>query len=276
MLPSNAASVLDAVVIRIALPALVVREISDLAFDQRMLVPVVVAWSTLALIALAVWAVARLLRFDRRTTGTLLVVVPLGNTSFLGFPAVEALLGNEYLGAAVVYDQAGSFLALSTYATFMAARYGSTTATTRMLVTRLLRFPPFLALLAALALRPIGLPPPAAELAASLGGTVTPLAMLAIGLRLDPASVVHRPSALGVGLALRMLVAPAAVLLVATWLRADGPVWEVAQLQAAMPPMVTAAVLAADAGLDGRLASALTGAGVMLAMVTLPLWSFVV
>ena len=274
LLPEDAARVLDAVVIRIALPALVVHELVGISLDPRMLVPVAVAWSTLALLAVAVWLLARLLRFDALTTGTLLVVVPLGNTSFLGFPAVEALLGRDHLAPAVVYDQLGTFLALATYATFVAGRYGASPSSRGAgPVARLLRFPPFLALLAALVLRPVGLPPVLDELTGVLGATVTPLAMLSIGLRLDLRAVTHRPLALGTGLSLRMLVAPAAVLLVARLVGADGPVWDVAQLEAAMPPMVTAAVVAAEAGLDARLAAALTGAGVVLAMVTLPLWT---
>lgn len=68
-LPDGAGPVLDAVVIRVSLPALVL---------------------------------ARVARLDRRTTATLLVVVPRSNSSFLGFPAVEALLGADHLPAAVV------------------------------------------------------------------------------------------------------------------------------------------------------------------------------
>ena len=276
LLPENAARVLDALVIRIALPALVVNELVEISLEPRMLVPVAVAWSTLALLAAAVWLLSRLLRFDTLTTGTLMVVVPLGNTSFLGFPAVEALLGSDHLAPAVVYDQLGTFLALATYATFVAGRYGPQGSSGNSgPVARLLRFPPFLALLAALVLRPVGLPPVLDELTAVLGGTVTPLAMLSIGLRLDLGAVTHRPLALGTGLSLRMLFAPAAVLLTARVLGVDGPVWDVSQLEAAMPPMVTAAVVAADAGLDARLAAALTGAGVVVAMVTLPLWTLV-
>jgi malate permease and related proteins len=69
----------------------------------------------------SVWGLARLARLDARTSGTLLLVVPLANTSFLGFPAVEALLGADHLPAAVVYDQLGSFLALATYGAVVAA-----------------------------------------------------------------------------------------------------------------------------------------------------------
>ncbi len=50
-------------------------------------------------------------------------------------------------------------------------------------------------------------------------------------------------------------------------------VWETSVLEAAMPPMVTARVVAAAAGLDEELAAALVGVGLRCALVTVPLWA---
>jgi predicted permease len=43
-------------------------------------------------------------------------------------------------------------------------------------------------------------------------------------------------------------------------------------LEAAMPPMITSAALAAMAGLAPELAAAMVGYGTLAAMATLPLW----
>jgi malate permease and related proteins len=277
VLPDGAARVLDAVVVRLSLPALILAVVPGIPLDATVLVPVAVAWGTLGVLAVAVLVLARLLRLDPVTRATLLIVVPLGNTSFLGFPAVEALLGAEQLGFAVVYDQLGSFLGLATYAAILAARYGTVEEGTARPnpFRRVLTFPPFLALVLALLLRPIGVPPPLLDLAEVLGATVTPLAMLAIGLRLDLAVAGHKPLALGLGLGLRMVLAPALVLAAVVATGASGAVYDVALLESAMPPMVTAAVVASDAGLDDRLAAGLAGLGVLVAMVTLPAWTLV-
>jgi malate permease and related proteins len=274
-LPDRSARVLDTIVIRLSLPALIVAVVPELPLDAAIVVPVAVAWTTTAALALAVWGTSRLLRFDPLTRATLLVVVPLGNTSFLGFPAIEALLGLGQLGVAVIYDQLGSFLALATYASIMAARHGNPPSGQRIRspLRRVATFPPFVALVAALALRPVGIPDPLADLAGVLGATVTPLAMLAVGLRLDLAAGRHRPVALVNGLVLRMVLAPAAVLGVVAATGVSGDVYDVSVLQSAMPPMVTAAVVASEAGLDSTLAAALAGIGVVVAMGTLPLWT---
>jgi malate permease and related proteins len=270
-LPDGSAAVLDAVVVRISLPALILSVVPDIPLAADVFVPLLVAWGQLVLLAGAVLLAARLLRLDPVTRATLLIVVPLGNTAFLGFPAVEALLGPEALPFAVVYDQLGSFIALTTYGSLLAARLGRTEVR-RAPVRAVLTFPPFLGLVAALAFRLVGMPPVLDAAMAVVGATVTPLAVLAIGLRIDLGSVAYRPGALALGLGLRMLAAPAVVLLLARSIGAEGLVWDVTVLQAAMPPMITAAVVASNAGLDSRLASALSGLGVVVAMGTLPLW----
>lgn len=268
--PDGTAAVVDRLVIVLALPGLVLARVPSLTLDGAALVPAGVAWGTTALLALLVAGIARLRGWSPLTTGTMLLCVPLGNTSFLGFPAVEALLGSDHLPYAIVYDQLGSFLAVSTWGALVAARYGrGDRPTAGALARRILTFPPFVAVVVAMAARVTGLPAPVERVAELLGATLTPLTMVAIGLRLR----VPPTSSLGLlatGLGLRLLLAPAAVVGVMLWLGAGGTAWEAAVLEAAMPPMVTAGILAIDAGLDEQLAVALTGGGILVALVTLP------
>lgn len=270
-LPEGTAAVLDRLVIVLALPGLVLARVPALELDVTTLVPVAVAWGQLLLLISLVLLLARALGWSHVTTGTMLLCVPLGNTSFLGVPAVEALLGGEHVAYAIVYDQLGSFLALSTWGAFVAARYGGgARPTTATVLRRIATFPPFVALVVAFVVRSTGLPTPIEEVAELLGATLTPLAMLAIGLRLrlPPRS---STGPLATGLALRMAVAPAAVLGVAALVGGVGAAWDTSVLEAAMPPMVTAGIVATDAGLDDQLATALVGGGILLALVSLPL-----
>ena len=272
-LPESAVPLLDQVVLRVALPGLVLTLVPQVRLDAAALVPVAVAWAQLAFLAAAVLLLARPLGWSRRTTGTLMLLVPLGNTSFFGFPAVEALLGADALAFAVVYDQLGSFLALTTYGAVVASRYGSGPRPT---VGRTLRtvavFPPFVALVVALALRPVGVPELVDDVAGLLGALVTPLAMITVGMRLRVPALDATLSPLAVGLVLRLVVVPALVASVALAVGDGGPAWDASVLEAGMPPMITASVLAASAGLDERLAAALVGVGVLVAApLTLPL-----
>lgn len=278
VLPDGAAKVLDAVVIRLALPGLVISVISDASLDAEALVPVGVAWTVIVGSAVVVALVSWLLRLDRITTGTLMVVVPLGNTSFMGFPAVMALLGEAHLPFAVLYDQLGSFLAVALVAPIVAGHFaGNGDTGFRAMMRRMVTFPPFVALVVAVALAASGgsLWGPIGDTAALLGATVTPLAMIAIGARLDLAAASQRPGVVAIGLVVAMVLAPAAVLGVTLAAGLDGLAWEASVLEAGMPPMVTAAVVATAAGLDERLATALVGIGAVVALVTLPLLALV-
>ncbi|GGI07299.1 AEC family transporter [Egicoccus halophilus] len=274
-LPASVGPALDLVLVRVSLPGLILAVVPRIPVDASLLLPAVVAWAVLLGSVAAVWVGSRLARLDRRTTGTLLVVVPLSNTGFLGFPAVEALLGPEFLPPAIVYDQVGSFLALATLTSVVAARYGrGEPPGPRTMARRVATFPPLVFLVIGLALAMAGtaLPAPLQEVADIVGATVTPLAMLAVGLRLRLAGGGWRPGMLAAGLGWSMLLAPALVYVLARAVGMDA-VWQVSVLETAMPPMVMGGVIAAAAGLDDRLAAQLVAIGAVASMATLPAWA---
>jgi predicted permease len=197
--------------------------------------------------------------------------VPLGNTSFLGLPVLNALRGPEAVEYGVLYDQAGSFLILSTYGLLVLARYsGATPPTAAELLRRVFSFPPFIALV--LALLPVSWPEALDGVLARIGDTLVPLAMFAVGMRLRLRPPAER-SALGIGLSIKMLLFPLCALGIVRLSGASGLPAEVAVLEAAMPPMLTAAALAQMAGLAPELCAALAGYGIVLAFVILPLWA---
>jgi len=64
------------------------------------------AYAELALVGALAWlAGSRLLRLPRPAVGALIVVVALANTGYLGLPLTATLLGDDALGAAIVFDQ---------------------------------------------------------------------------------------------------------------------------------------------------------------------------
>lgn len=279
--PDRAPMTLDALVLWFALPGLILIEVSDLELGPGTVVPVAVAWGTLALLVVVVLALGRIRGWGRRTLGTMLLVVPLGNTSFFGIPAVTALLGADHVAQALIYDQLGSFLALATWGSFVAARYGAgSSPSLGGTVRRVLTFPPFVALVVAFVLREVSLPPTADEVvfgvAGRLGAMLVPLAMLAVGMRLRLPSRWDTFEPMVLGLALRLGAAPAAAYLAMQLLDVGGMAWQTSVLEASMPPMVTAGVVATAAGLDEKLSSALVGVGVLAALVTAPFWAALV
>jgi len=77
-----------------------------------------------------------------------------------------------------------------------------------------------------------------------------------------------------VGVAVKMVLAPAAVALAAVLAGAWGETaWESSILQAAAPPMASAGLLAVAAGLDEDVSTTLVGLGTLAAFAWVPLVS---
>ena len=68
---------------------------------------------------------------------------------------VRALLGEDALPYAVVYDQFGTFVLLSTFGLYVLAKYsGDAPPTGKQILLRILKFPPVWALLLGLTVMP--------------------------------------------------------------------------------------------------------------------------
>jgi len=271
--PAGLGQTLDWFVVHVAFPARIVVLALDLQLDAAAVVPVAVAWVLMAFLIVIVLVAARVAGWSKRTTGTLLLVVPFGNTAFLGFPMVELLLGVDHLGWAVLYDTLGSTLGLATVGTVLLGIYGGVAVGASSILRRVVTFPGLVALVVGLGLRLApDLPAAIAAVLAGLGATLVPLAILSVGMRLSPPRQVAHVGPLATGLGLRLVVAPLTVLGVMALLGVSGSQWTTSAVQAGMSSGVVASIMAADAGLDAELAASLVGLGVFGAIVLAPLW----
>ncbi|MCP3136024.1 AEC family transporter [Pyxidicoccus xibeiensis] len=274
--PAGSAGPFNTFVLYVALPALVLRVMHRLEFVPELAVAAVVPW----LYYLAAGPFFRLLGprlgLSKQSVMALVLTGGLGNTAFVGLPMAEALLGQGGLAVAVVADQLGSFLVLSTLATLAATRASSEEALPwRVLARKVVTFPPFVALVLSLALRPWGYPEWVETVLERLGALLTPLALFSVGLQLRLKGVRSRLPALALGLSYKLLLVPGLVALGLLAMPGLAPVVVHATvLQAAMAPMVSAAILAAEHDLDPDLAVLMVGVGIPLSFATAPviLW----
>ncbi|MCC6619753.1 MAG: AEC family transporter [Deltaproteobacteria bacterium] len=273
VMPTGAAA-LNAYAIHVALPALIVRQIAALELGADALLPALVPWAVLVASAGVVLAVARARRWSREVTGALLLVVPLGNTAFLGLPLTQAALGAEALPFAVIYDQAGSFLALTLYGSFIAHAYAAPATDPREQRARrplveIVTFPPFLALLVGLAaalLLPAGLPPIVDEALAIVAASLVPTVLVAVGLgwRLVLPRAALAPWALA--LVVKLALAPLVAWVIVGLTGGDGIAADVVIVQSAMGPMITAGAIATARGMAPDLVAAIVGYGTLLSL----------
>lgn len=265
-------NVLNLIVIYISLPALVLLKIPDLVFSKNLLVPALMPWVMLLLSCSAILLLSKILKWQRAATGCLLLLIPLGNTSFLGIPMVKAFFGDQAIPYAVLYDQLGSFLALATYGSFILAYYGSgeKRPTLATVMKKIVSFPPFIALIVAFLLKAVPYPATAVSLLKILASTLVPLVMIAVGFQLTLRLNRKVTSQLCIGLSIKLIAAPIAALFLCKIAGLSGEAVQVSIFESGMPPMVSAGALAILANLSPQLAAALVGIGIVLSFMTLP------
>jgi len=275
VLPDNSADVLNRVVLYLCLPAAVLTYVPRLQLDRSLLGLMATPWLLAAASVLLVGLCTRALKLRREEHAALLVCVALSNSSFIGYPMVRALLGDHALPYAVVYDQFGTFVLLSTFGLYVLARYsGDTPPATAQVLARIARFPPLWALLFALTLMPAQPPAWIGAALKSLSDAMLPLVMLAVGLSLQLRLPAAELRPLAAGLVLKLLVMPALAWPLSLALGLRGEMLQANVLESAMPTMITAAALVIAHRLAPRLAAAMVGYSILLSLLTLPAWAW--
>jgi len=270
--PDNASVSLNTYVIYVALPALILYQIPRLTLDIHLLLPVAAAWVVMLFAAVLTFYTARWRAWPPEVTGVMLLVVTLGNSGFVGIPLIEAHLGEAAIPYAILYDQLGTFIALNTFGIAVAKYYSGQGQDWRKLGPALLSFPPFVALLLALACRALVYPAWLEGVLARLADTLVPVVMLAVGLQWRLTLEPRYREPLALGLVYILVLTPLFALLLLRLLGIRGLVAEVIVLEAAMPAMISAGVLAIAHNLAPRLASALVGYSLMLSLVSVWIW----
>lgn len=276
--PTETGRALNAFVIYLSLPALVLIQFPKLLkggeLDTGFFLLALMPWTVFALSWLIFSIVGK--NWSRATRGAVILTAGLGNTSFVGFPLLEALVGPDSLRFGVVVDQFGSFLVLSLVGIPLAAFYAGVSVRPAQIVQRVVTFPPFLALVTASFWFALGLP--GEELAKGtlekIAGTLVPLALFAVGfqLRPDKATLKRRFLPLVIGLSYKQAVAPILFFTICgAFASLQSEVSQVVVLQAGMAPMITAAIVAKEFELDSETANLMVAIGIPLSLLTVPL-----
>lgn len=286
---AEAPRVLNAFLIGIALPAVVLsqlpkflREISARSehMDGALLFLPLIPWLIFLAAIPFFWLLYRAKWIRRDQWGLLVLSGGLGNTSFVGIPLIEALLGADKIPLAILLDQFGTFLALSVGGTLWISYFHSTGGSTACFSWKkfsrdLLRFPPFVALIAAFIIAILGETPVVIQTTLErIGATLVPVAMVSVGsqLKLDLKMFRHQGRGLMWGLGYKMALAPLVIWIIGAGVMGfRGDAIHVGVIEAGMAPMITATVLGIEAGFAPNLGALILGIGIPLSLATIPL-----
>lgn len=277
-LPANTYKILNYIVIYFCLPSLALFYIPKVQLDTHLLYPIAVTWIGFTIAILFFSFLGARLKWSRKLTGCLIMTAGFSNTSFLGFPIVQALYGEEGLKMAILVDQPGTFVVLSTLGVFVATLYSKGSSDGVEIAKKIIFFPPFIAFLLACFMNvfhfdfhqyiQFGLQ--------KIGSVMTPLAMLSVGLQLSFDRRSKHFKFLGLGLFYKLILTPAIIyLLYVVVFDQHSKMIQVSLMEAAMAPMISSSIIAASYGLKPRLCSMMIGFGIPLSFITLLFWYFV-
>lgn len=272
-LPPDSHKVVNTWLINIALPAIALKYLPKIQWSLDLLLPAlmpVMVWSGSCLF---VYLLKKRIPMDRSTATALILVTGLGNTSFLGFPLSEAYFGEEGLQIAILCDQA-CFLITSTLGVIAGIKGAQHThVKIAYLAKRVCTFPPFL--VSVLALSTAMFKDYYAVLDPflnSIGATLVPLALFSVGLQLHFKEWRANGKLIIAGLCYKLVLAPLVIFGLCALLNAYTIIAKVTVFEAAMAPMVTGAIIAADNNLNTRLANMVLSIGIPLSLITTALW----
>ncbi len=219
------------------------------------------------LVALVVWVIARLRRWDRVRTAGLLLATQIANAGNAGLPLAFFAWGQTGLNTAVGFFAVQSFL-ITPLAVYIGA--GATTGGAHP-GQALLRQPVTYAIGGGLLLYllGIGLPTPIAKAAQLLANGAIAIMLLVVGLQLAEVRVTAELREVALGTIVRLVAAPILAWTTAPLLGLDGLLRDVSILLTSLPTGVSAAVWATEFRTEPALVSSIVVVTTLLSPVTI-------
>lgn len=234
-----------------------------------MAVPLIV----FALSALLILALSHMIHLPRETLGCLILLCGIGNTSIIGIPLIDAFFGYEGYGAALVVDQS-NFLVMCIAGLTTIGIFGSTAPDAKSIFKRIMTYPSIWAMLLAMIFKPMAFPGWLGELLVTLGKTLTPLAIIALGASFKPELKKEVLGPFFLGAVIKLIVIPLCIIgMFYSFIPLGNIASRVALIQSAMPPMILAGLIAADNKLNPPLAFSLVTLSIPLSFLTLVFWN---
>lgn len=261
--------------LNLVLPALALLHIPQIRPSLDLLLPISAAWFTFLLSWILFGLMGKVFSWEKSTTGCMIIVSGLANTSFLGFPVLELLYGKEALSIGLLIDQGGSFLLVSSLAIVVASIYSHQDGDLGAIPLKILKFPPFGFLIATILMSILGLKTPEFLLPflSLIGKTMAPMALLALGIKfsLDTAALGSRYYWISIGY--RLVLAPALVWVIYRhFLPSSELMFKATVLESGMAPMITGSIVAIQYNLQPKLATLLASLGIPISIVSMMIW----
>ena len=278
IIPENFHTSLNAFVINISLSAFSLYYISKIELNSSVIYPVLVVWIGIFAAILFFAGLGKIFGWKSSLIGALIMCAGFGNTSFVGIPLIQAMYGEEGLKTVMLVDQPG-FVALSTVGILVANFYSGSKDSLLKHLSKILKFPPFIAFLVALLLNvfSIEIPKDFDEVLMKLGATTVPLALVSVGSQMQWKKIEKKEGFhLFIGLLFKLVLLPLLILVIYKYIfHQSGDVIDICILEAAMAPMITAAIIASAHDLEPKFCNLMVAVGIPLSILTVGIWHLI-
>ena len=261
-------------IIYFSLPAIVFSKIYPLSLDTKILWLILMFMGIIFFNLFLSYTIGKMMRLSRVTLATFMIMATFGNTSFIGFSYIDAFYGQDYIVYGVIYDIFGSFLLLVSVGMIIIT-WGSGRKNSILNISKsIFLFPPMIIFFITIFAKNFEVPKFIIYTSQNLGSTLVPIAMIAIGMKLELKHIFSRLHIVTVAVVLKMLIVPIIVLFVFKYFYGIDETWvKVTIIEVAMPPMTMAAVLAIKGGLDEKIAINSLVLGVIVSLFTITLFT---
>lgn len=275
---STAFKTLNHVIIYFSLPALTLYFIPKIEIHFSLLYAVVAPWINFGLAFLFFAFLGNKLKWSHKLTGAIIMMTGFGNTSFMGFPIIQSLYGDDGIKTAMMVDLPGSFVAISTLGVAVSGYYASGETHLKNTLMNVLKFPPFVVFVVSFCINLSGfqLPLSVDETLQKIGYTVVPLALLSVGMQWELDMKSKHWGFVWLGLFFKLIMVPLVIFILYIFVFGQkGELIEISILESAMAPMVVASIVASSYGLKPKYCSMMLGVGIPLSFFTIALWYMV-
>lgn len=261
-------------IIYFSLPAIVFSKIYPLSLDTKILWLILMFMAIIFFNLFLSYTIGKMMRLSRVTLATFMIMATFGNTSFIGFSYIDAFYGQDYIVYGVIYDIFGSFLLLVSVGMIIIT-WGSGRKNSVLNISKsIFLFPPMIMFIITIFAKNFEIPKFLIYTSTNLGATLVPIAMIAIGMKLELKHIFTKLHIVTVAVVLKMLIIPIIVLFVFKYFYGIDETWvKVTIIEVAMPPMTMAAVLAIKGGLDEKIAINSLVLGVIVSLFTITLFT---
>ena len=269
VLKKDNSQVLVDFVIYFSLPAMIFVKIYPLVLDSEILNLILMFNAIILGNLLLTYAIGKALKLDKKTLATFMVVGTFGNTSFIGFSYIDAFYGSDYVVYALIYDLFGSFLLVVSLGTIIINWGSGQVVNLKAISKKVLFFPPIIMFFITVFAKLFPVPIFVMNTAEVIGATLVPIAMIAIGMKLELKNIFYKFKITSYLLGTKMFLMPLIVMCLFSYFYNLDDTWsKTTILEVAMPPMTTAVTLAIQGGLDERLAVNALVIGVLLSLLS--------